>query len=249
MGIPIESGYRSGERFSSRRPERVFLPTSVYVVLLLVLCQQKLIQAATGLDFENLASGAVLTNQYAGVLFSNGIILTAGSTLNELECPPHSGVSVASDDGGPMTISFASPLRSVSGYFTYRVPLTMQAFDSSNSPMASAVSAFSNNQILSGVSGSQPGELLKISSSAAIRKIVITGDAGGASFTVDDLATISSCDVNADGNTNVTDVQALINQALGVVTATDDLTGDGLVNVVDVQIVINAALGLGCAAH
>jgi hypothetical protein len=56
----------------------------------------------------------------------------------------------------------------------------------------------------------------------------------------------ASCDINADGTTNVADVQLIINEALGVVAAVHDLNGDGVVNVADVQKVINAALGLGC---
>jgi hypothetical protein len=56
----------------------------------------------------------------------------------------------------------------------------------------------------------------------------------------------SACDVNQDTNTNVVDVQNLINEALGVVAAVHDLNHDGAINVADVGIVINSALGLGC---
>jgi len=59
---------------------------------------------------------------------------------------------------------------------------------------------------------------------------------------------IPRCDINADGDTNVADVQTIINEALGVVASTHDLNSDGIVNVADVQIGINAALGLGCNA-
>jgi sugar lactone lactonase YvrE len=58
--------------------------------------------------------------------------------------------------------------------------------------------------------------------------------------------TASPCDTTQDGNTNVADLQRLINEALGIIMAADDLNGDGVVNIVDVQIAINAALGLGC---
>ena len=57
---------------------------------------------------------------------------------------------------------------------------------------------------------------------------------------------IVTCDVNADGNTNVVDVQLTIDEALALTPAVHDLNGDGVVTVLDVQIVINAALGLGC---
>ena len=60
--------------------------------------------------------------------------------------------------------------------------------------------------------------------------------------------TFSKCDINQDGSTNSVDVQAILNEALGVTTAVHDLNADGVVNVLDVQIVINAAAGAGCAA-
>jgi hypothetical protein len=59
----------------------------------------------------------------------------------------------------------------------------------------------------------------------------------------------SACDLNRDGVTDVTDVQAILNLALGTsLYAAGDLNGDGAVNVVDVQFVIAAALNYGCAA-
>jgi hypothetical protein len=61
--------------------------------------------------------------------------------------------------------------------------------------------------------------------------------------------TFSKCDTNGDGSITVSDVQTVINEALGVAPAVHDLNGDGQVNVIDVQIAINAALGLGCSAR
>jgi hypothetical protein len=200
------------------------------------------------LTFEGFVDSTILNSQYAGTTFGNAIILTAGITLNEFEFPPHAGANVASDNGGPMTIAFASALRSFGGSFTYSVPLTVQALDSSNNLIASAASAHSNNQGLSGVSGSHSNELLQVASAAGISKIVITGGAQGASFTLDDVTLITRCDLNQDGLTNVTDAQAMVNEALSRASATDDLNADGMVNIVDVQIVLNAALSLGCAA-
>jgi hypothetical protein len=60
---------------------------------------------------------------------------------------------------------------------------------------------------------------------------------------------LPSCDINIDGNTNVADVQLVINEALGVIPSVHDLNHDGSVNVADVQKVINAALGLGCSVQ
>lgn len=198
--------------------------------------------------FDGFVDSTLLSAQYPGATFGNAIILGSGFTLNEFEFPPHSGSNVASDNGGPMTILFSSRPRGFTGYFTYGVPLTLQALDSSNHVVASATSAFSNNEALSGVSGSHPSELLKVSSGSGIAKIVIAGSAQGASFALDDATIFSRCDLNQDGLITVTDTQFILNEALGTTTAVDDLNGDGAVNVVDVQIVINAVLALGCAA-
>lgn len=56
-----------------------------------------------------------------------------------------------------------------------------------------------------------------------------------------------SCDLNANGNVDASDVQLMINQVLELEAARCDLNGDGQTDVADLQIVINAALGKGCA--
>jgi hypothetical protein len=60
-------------------------------------------------------------------------------------------------------------------------------------------------------------------------------------------AKFSPCDINADQSINVSDVQLIVNEALGVIPASDDLNRDGVVNVSDVQIVTNAVLGAVCS--
>ncbi len=56
------------------------------------------------------------------------------------------------------------------------------------------------------------------------------------------------CDVNTDGQVNLTDVQRIVNESLGVASDVNDLNADSTVNVVDVQIAIDAVLKLGCGA-
>ena len=57
----------------------------------------------------------------------------------------------------------------------------------------------------------------------------------------------SRCDLNGDGVVDAVDVQAAINQTLGVTACGNaDLTGDGLCTIVDVQRIINASLGGAC---
>jgi len=216
------------------------------VLLAAASCSPALAQNAP-FTFEGYTDSTTLTNQYTGAVFSNAIVLARGITLNEFEFPPHVGNNVASDNGGPMSIAFSSGVNSFSGYFTYGVPLTLQAFDASNHLLTSTASAFSDNEALSGVSGSHPNELLQVSSATSIYKIVITGSAQGASFVMDDVTVVTPCDVTQDGSTNVNDVQALIKQSLGTSTPNAALNGSGVVNVVDVQIVINAVLARGCS--
>jgi len=149
------------------------------------------------LDFEGFPDSTVLTTQYPGVTFTNAIILSAGISLNEFEAPPHSGANVVSDNNGPMTISFESPVLSFSGYFTYYEPLTLQVFTASDAQVASARSAFSINvgcdpgPVCLGDPGSSPNEFIQLVFAGGISSVTITGDPLGGSFALDD-ATITT---------------------------------------------------------
>ena len=133
--------------------------------------------------------GEQVTNQYGGPTFTNATAITAGFSLNEVEFPPVSGASVVFDDGGAMTIDFATPVRSVFGYFTYATPLTLSfiAFDLTE-VLVPVTSAFVANLALSGDVGSLPNELLGARSLGGIRAVTIAGDPAGGSFTLDDLS-------------------------------------------------------------
>lgn len=157
----------------------------------LLLFSQTPVRAATIITFDGLADGAIVTNQFPGLNFSNTIALTAGISLNEFEFPPRSGLNVASDNGGPITISFTSAVSSFGGYFTYLVPLTLQAFNAGNTQVGQAISLFGSNLALSGDPGSSPNELLQVNFASGISKVTITGDPAGVSFSLDD-ATITS---------------------------------------------------------
>jgi PEP-CTERM motif len=115
-------------------------------------------------------------------------VLTAGITLNEFEFPHHSGVNVVVDDGGPLTIAFATLQDTGSGFFTYATPLTLTAFDAFNNILASTTASFQANLALSGDLGSTPNELLSVASASGIARVTIAGDVAGSSFTLDDLS-------------------------------------------------------------
>jgi hypothetical protein len=140
--------------------------------------------ASMTFNFEGFSDGTTLTNQYAGLLFANTNILTAGLSLNELEFPPHSDANVAADAGGPISIAFSSPILSLSGYFTYSSALTITAFDSSNQIVATTNSAFSANYVSS---GNTPNELLQVSFAGGISDVSILGSPTGSSFFMDDV--------------------------------------------------------------
>ena len=140
-------------------------------------------------NFEAFSDSDVLTNQIAGLSFSNTTVLTAGISLNELEFPPISGSNVVFDSGGALTIDFASPVFSVGGHFSYVTGLSFSAYDSLNNLLGTQLSSFGSNLLVSGDVGSMPNELLSFSSvGGLISRVVITGNVAGGSFVMDDLA-------------------------------------------------------------
>jgi hypothetical protein len=173
--------------FFTARLGELFL---VMLVAALLLCSAARLSADT-ITFEGFSDGTILTTQYPSVTFTNATILTAGVSLNEFEFPPHSGVNVVSDNGGPITIHFSTLIASFSGYFTYIEPLTLAGFDAADTEVVSAASAYSSNDALFGDSGSNPNELLQVSYAGGMSSFTITGDPAGGSFTMDDVTYIS----------------------------------------------------------
>ncbi len=156
--------------------------------LLLILLGAGNLGAVT-IDFETLSDSEVVTTQFSGlgVTFTNATALTAGISLNEFEFPPHSGVNVVFDDGGPMSVAFSTQMANFGAYFTYAVPLTLSFYDALNNLEGTVNSAFSSNTALSGDPGSSPNEFLSFAWASGISSVVIVGDPGGSSFTMDDL--------------------------------------------------------------
>ena len=165
------------------------MPRLVWLLLIVAgLSSPPRAEALGIIDFEGLSDGTALGAQFAGVGFSNAIVLGSGLSLNEFEFPPHSGANVASDDGGAIQIVFSAPVSQVSAFFTYAVPLTLTAFDAGGNTVATAVSLFSSNLALTGAAGSSANEFILLSVPLGISRVVIAGDTQGASFVLDDLA-------------------------------------------------------------
>jgi hypothetical protein len=158
------------------------------------------IRADTILDFDSLSDLTAVTTQYAGVTFSNAMVLTAGVDLNEIDFPSHSGTNVVVDDGGPISITFSMGVHGFGGYFTYTEPLTIAAFDASQNLLGTVQSVFSNNTTSLGDVGSSPNEFLSITAQGSIAEILITGDPLGFSFTLDDATITTSVPSLAEPN-------------------------------------------------
>ena len=165
----------------------------ISINLLLVLCLISFAANASTITFETFPDGTPipdstpLSTQFPGLTFNNTTVISAFITLNEGEFPPHSGVNVAFDDGGPISIFFAAPVVSFGGYFTYAEPLRLNAF-SGNTLLDSVTSLFANNELVSHDPGASPNEFLSLQSALGISRITIAGGPSGSSFTMDDLS-------------------------------------------------------------
>jgi hypothetical protein len=169
--------------------------TLACIFLLLIFVPSVVMADPITINFEGLADGARVTNQIPGLMFMNATTITSGISLNEFEFPPHSGTNVVFDDGGAMSVTFASPVTSFSGYFTHTVRLTLSAYDSNNNLLLSTTSVFTNNLALSGDLGSHSNELIFLSFVNGISRITIVGDPSGNSFTMDDMTVSNSAAV------------------------------------------------------
>ena len=78
---------------------RIPLRLVVLAVTLLAL-PSSLFADPIKIDFESLTELDSVSTQFLGLTFSNAAVLTAGSSLNEIELPPHSGLNAVFDDGG-----------------------------------------------------------------------------------------------------------------------------------------------------
>jgi len=161
--------------------------TGLILLLAMLALTARAFAGSYSIDFENLTDGTVVGNNYSsfGVIFQNAVIATAGISLNEFEFPPHSGVNVAIDGLGPITLLFTTPITSFSAYFTYAEPLTMTGYNAMNQVVGTASSLYNANYVSS---GNPPNELVGLNFLGGISSITILADPLGDSFTMDDAS-------------------------------------------------------------
>ena len=144
--------------------------------------------AQTGVvDFESLTEGQQVGSQVNGLTFRNAQVVQSQVSLNEAEYPPHSGSKAIVDVGGPITITFAKPVTSFSGYFTHGVALTIKAQAVNGGIVTQTTSAIDNR---AGSGKGSPNELLTVANDGGFNSITIQGAAGGTSFVMDDANSI-----------------------------------------------------------
>jgi hypothetical protein len=140
------------------------------------------------IDFETLGDLEEVTTQFAayGITFTGATALVSGAvggSLNEIDYPPFSGNTLVFDSGGSIIIDFLRPALSVSGRFTHFVGVTMTAYSGSTALGSVTTPSIRNT----GGFPDPPNELLDLAFGGGITQLVITGDANGASFTLDDF--------------------------------------------------------------
>ena len=110
------------------------------------------------IDFESLTEGDT-PSLLSGVTFDSAMVLTAGSSLNEIEFPPTSGLNVVFNLLSELRLDFTDAVSNVGGHFTYVGALTLSAFDASNNLLGVASSLHDINYASS---GNPANELLQI---------------------------------------------------------------------------------------
>jgi hypothetical protein len=140
------------------------------------------------IDFEDLTDLTSITNQYASqhATFSNAMILTSGSSLNEIDFPPHSGSNVAYNNFGVMRIDFGSTAYDWSAFFTYNAGVSVKVWDEFDNLLGTTTSAYSENYTTS--ANPFANEQLSFSSASGFRAITIEGFAGSGDIVMDDMS-------------------------------------------------------------
>jgi hypothetical protein len=137
------------------------------------------------IDFETLTEGTSVDAAFApDVTFTNAVVLTAGSLLNEIDFPPHSGTNVVFDAGSPIRLDFADTISSFSGYFTYAAALTLQFYDAAANLLGEVTSLSDNNT----TAGTGLSNELLTGAFAGTSFVTIGGSGSGSSFVLDDVA-------------------------------------------------------------
>jgi hypothetical protein len=106
------------------------------LLVLLLSCSSLAFAGPTtySINFEQLGAYTQVTSQYSAddVTFTNAMQVTEPD-FNYFEFPPHSGAGAITDDpGNPITLSFATGVASVSGWYADPYGVVITAYDASD---------------------------------------------------------------------------------------------------------------------
>ena len=176
----------------------------------------------------------------------------AGVVTGDFNGDGRAGLVTAASGGNNVAVLLATPLISPAslpaGTINAAYPATTLsvtgasgAYTWSATGLPAGLSIDPNSATISGTPTAANGSPFSVQVTAAGNNLTLNR--------VYSLTIFNHCDLSQDLQTSVSDVQMVVNEALGAVPPVHDLNQDNMVNVVDVQILINSAMGWGCAAH
>jgi hypothetical protein len=177
-------------------------PMKVHLGGILLLALAGTSQADIYINFDNLADGTNVGNNYAGMTFTNALVQAQGISLSPIFTPASAPNVAVNLPGGTMTIAFTTGIPYFQAHFTYIEPLSLVFMDG-GATLDTVDSEFDCNDLFS-ISlnsctdgstdvGPAPNELI---SYAAVDGNVITSvsitSASGLSdtFTIDNISSV-----------------------------------------------------------
>jgi hypothetical protein len=200
-------------------------------------------------------SGDAGTHTFSATLKTAGLSASITATDAESESITGSQTGIVTQAGVPATLVATAGTPQITPVGApFPAGLSVKVTDAGNNPMAGVSVAFTAPQLGASAVLATPG----VTNASGIATVNAMANFVPGSYNVTAsvnsltttflLVNADKCDVDIDGADTVSDVQLIINQALGGSAASNDLNGDRVVNLVDIQLVMNAAFGLTCMA-
>jgi uncharacterized repeat protein (TIGR01451 family) len=218
---------------------------------------------SSGIATSLMLSANAIAGSYSVTASATGMTTTASFSLTNLKAPvltiseaPVGALVQGQTAVFTVTVGNAAGAAPTSGpvTMTETVPSGLTLLGMSGGPTwnCSVPASCTTNAVLNGGSTYPPIAItlsLPYNAPASIaNQVSVSGGGSAVAAASDPTLILNACAVTQTTSPGVTDVQQIINEALGVAPPANDLNGDSMVNVLDVQIVMNAVMGLGCSA-
>jgi len=170
----------------SRKFSSVGLIDTRGAVLGAILLFASVAAPATVINFEGLSDSDMI-GRIGAAEFTDTYVASAGSSLNDLEFPPNSGINVVYNPDDMINVRFDDLMEKVGAFVTYTSPVFLQAFDDNGVLVTTVVSLYFANTALTGDPGAAPNEYLEVSALSGIRSVLFSTGLLGPTFVIDDL--------------------------------------------------------------